>query len=89
MTIEQARAAHVYIPPKAEGSVAISPSETMWPVVEFLKSRYATGIHYPRTLVPQLSVDVINARGTAEATRHQVPLILAWWVASNVHRVAY
>lgn len=78
MTVAEARKAQVYIPSRGEAACATSPPETKWPVVEFIRSRYATGVHYAKTLIPQMSVDVTNAQSTPEATRHQVPLILAW-----------
>lgn len=77
MTGEQARNADVYIPPKSVSASLLAP-EIAWPVVEFIRSKHATGPYYSKTLIAQMSVEVTNARSTTEAERHQVPLILAW-----------
>lgn len=71
----------VHIAAKSLPACAMLP-KIAWPVVEFVRSKHATGPYHPKTLIAQMSVDVTNAQGSAEATRHQVPLILAWYVLS-------
>ncbi|WVR08357.1 hypothetical protein IAU60_005412 [Kwoniella sp. DSM 27419] len=71
--------------PPAAGSFGMIPDERVsWPVVEFVPSRFAAGKHAKRVLVPPMTVDVLNAMGQSEATRHQIPLILAW--ALTIHK---
>lgn len=84
MTGDQARKSQVYVPPKSVDASILAP-EIAWPVVEFVRSKYATGPYYSRTLIAQMSVDVTNARDKMEAQRHQVPLILAWLVRCEGH----
>lgn len=79
MTIAEAQQAGVYI--RGSGismQQDMQQAEQKWPVIEFVPSKHATGRHYPRTLISGMCVDVKNADGDPEATRHQVPLILAW-----------
>jgi hypothetical protein len=54
-------------------------SRVKWPVVEFIPPRHADPANvYKKVVIPVMSVDMMNAQGTSEATRAQVPLILAW-----------
>ncbi|WWD16729.1 hypothetical protein CI109_101160 [Kwoniella shandongensis] len=82
MTIADAMAEGVSLPAAAFGG-APDPN-TAWPVVEFTPSKHASGKQSKRVIIPQMSVDVLNALGKPEATRHQVPLILAW--ALTIHK---
>ncbi len=76
LKIADAAARGVYLPSKA---VFFSPSpDVAWPVVEFIPAKHAPIPRAKRTLIPQMAVDCMNASGKPEATRHQVPLILAW-----------
>ncbi|WWC65515.1 uncharacterized protein I303_108133 [Kwoniella dejecticola CBS 10117] len=82
MTISEALSANIH---PVSGSFGSSPDpKVFWPVVEFVPSRFATGRVAKRVLVPQMAVDVLNASGRPEATRHQIPLILAW--ALTIHK---
>ncbi|KAK4687337.1 ATP-dependent DNA helicase PIF1, partial [Tremellales sp. Uapishka_1] len=58
--------------------------DVAWPVVEFIPSKHAGVRQAKRVIIPQMAVDVLNAQGDPEATRHQVPLILAW--ALTIHK---
>lgn len=51
---------------------------TVFPVVEFIPSRYVTEPTPKRVLVPTNDITVKNPGGSIKATRVQVPLILAW-----------
>lgn len=84
MTGQQAREAGIHITSRTEPYLAMM-RETAWPVVEFIRSKHATGQYFPKTLIPQMEVEVTNAEGGMEACRHQVPLILAWYVLSHLH----
>ncbi|WVQ78705.1 hypothetical protein IAT38_000792 [Cryptococcus sp. DSM 104549] len=58
--------------------------EFAWPVVEFVPSKYAKSQEKQLLYLPPLTVEFLNAKGEAQATRHQVPLILAW--ALTIHK---
>ena len=76
MKIPDAMEQGVHVPPKA---LFFSPSkEVFWPVIEFIPSKHASSHVAKKVLIPQMSVDYMNAMGTYEARRLQVPLILAW-----------
>nr|XP_019009026.1 uncharacterized protein I206_05666 [Kwoniella pini CBS 10737]OCF47807.1 hypothetical protein I206_05666 [Kwoniella pini CBS 10737] len=82
MTIAEALAVNIR---PVSGSFGLSPdTKVRWPVVEFIPSKFASGNIAKRVLVPQMTVDVLNASGRPEATRHQIPLILAW--ALTIHK---
>jgi ATP-dependent DNA helicase PIF1 len=82
MTISEARQASVYLPPRA-GFYHHHP-DSVWPVVKFMYSKHARGQQYDRAIIPGMSVDVMNADHKPEATRDQVPLILAWVSRSHI-----
>lgn len=50
---------------------------TAWPIVEFIKGKQ-------RFLLPPMDFSVENANGKVEASRSQIPLILAW--ALSIHK---
>ena len=80
MTIKAAHAQGVHVLPCSFPS--LNPLD-VFPVVDFLFSKFASGPQYKRTLVTPALVDVYNAAGGLEARRHSIPLILAWvslWV---------
>ncbi|WVW86550.1 hypothetical protein I302_108600 [Kwoniella bestiolae CBS 10118] len=82
MTLSEASAVNIH---PAAGNYGSAPDpKVAWPVVEFIPSKHASGKVAKRVVVPQMSVDVLNAAGRAEATRHQIPLILAW--ALTIHK---
>lgn len=78
MNAKEAIKAQVYIPERIMAGIQAMDPNVRWPVIEFVKAKYASGPHPPRTLITQMEVDVTNAQGTMEAAREQVPLILAW-----------
>jgi hypothetical protein len=78
MTCAEALKREIYIPGSAQAAIHTTDPSIEWPVIEFVRAKYASGEHPALTLIPQMSVDVMNAQGTVEAAREQVPLILAW-----------
>jgi ATP-dependent DNA helicase PIF1 len=78
MTLPQAaQKGNVYLPSRAAFG---SPNPAVeWPIVEFIPPKHA-GVKrdVSRVLIPQMCVDVMNANGTEEASRYQVPLIVAF-----------
>ena len=82
MTIPEAARNGVFPPPKA---TFWSPSQMVsWPVVKFIPAKHASRLPPKQVLIPQMGVDCMNAMGTPEATRLQVPLILAWVHATTL-----
>ncbi|WWC93163.1 uncharacterized protein L201_008131 [Kwoniella dendrophila CBS 6074] len=82
LTISEAMANNIH---PVSGNFGYAPDpKVRWPVVEFIPSKWASGQVAKRVVVPQMSVDVLNAQGKPEATRHQIPLILAW--ALTIHK---
>ncbi|OCF40183.1 hypothetical protein I317_06007 [Kwoniella heveanensis CBS 569] len=82
LTISEA-AEHGISPPACSFGAAPDP-KIAWPVVEFVPAKYASGRQPKKVIVPMMTVDVLNASGQAEATRMQIPLILAW--ALTIHK---
>jgi hypothetical protein len=78
MTAAEAIKRQIYIPGTVMAYLPSLDPTIEWPVIEFVKAKYASGEHPALTLIPQMSVDVMNAQGTVEALRQQIPLILAW-----------
>jgi len=78
MNAAEAMKRQIYIPGKIMAGLGALDPSVEWPVVEFVKAKHASGEHPAMTLIAQMEVDVMNAQGTAEAIREQVPLILAW-----------
>jgi ATP-dependent DNA helicase PIF1 len=76
MTLADAKQEGIYLPPRA--ALYSHPPSSVWPIVKFAYSKHAQGQQYDRAIVPGMSVDVMNAKHKPEATRDQVPLILAW-----------
>jgi ATP-dependent DNA helicase PIF1 len=78
MTLPQAaQKGNVYLPARAAFG---NPNPAVeWPIVEFVPPKHA-GVKrdVSRVLIPQMCVDVMNANGTEEASRYQVPLIVAF-----------
>jgi hypothetical protein len=64
-------------PPGVAAMFSVDPN-VAWPVIEFIPAKHASRPQAKRVIIPQMSVDYLNASGYPEATRHQVPLILAW-----------
>nr|XP_019000033.1 uncharacterized protein I203_07567 [Kwoniella mangroviensis CBS 8507]OCF63494.1 hypothetical protein I203_07567 [Kwoniella mangroviensis CBS 8507] len=82
MTLSEASSVNIH---PAAGNYGSAPDpKVAWPVVEFIPSKHAIGKVAKRVVVSQMSVDVLNAAGRPEATRHQIPLILAW--ALTIHK---
>jgi hypothetical protein len=77
-TAAEAIKRQIYIPGTVMAYLPSLDPSIEWPVIEFVKAKYASGEHPALTLIPQMSVDVMNAQGTVEALRQQIPLILAW-----------
>lgn len=72
MTVEEGTTAGIMIPPDLR-----ELPKRRWPVVKF-KSHRNSPLRYPEILVPLMTVTVENANQETEASRLQVPLILAW-----------
>ena len=83
MTIASARLRGIEIPGKAE-TISRLDQNRVWPVVDFVPAKHAAGPQFARSLMPQMSVSVMNFHNKPEATRHQVPLILSWvsWLSA-------
>lgn len=77
MTVDQAHAAGVHIPGRAGSTLSLDPV-IAWPVVDFVPSSHTSDPQYIRHLIPEMATSVDNAYDKPEATRNQVPLILAW-----------
>jgi hypothetical protein len=78
MTAAEAMKRQIYIPGTVMSYLPSLDPSVEWPVIEFVKAKYASGDHPALTLIPQMSVDVMNAQNKVEAARQQIPLILAW-----------
>lgn len=77
MTVKAAQARGIDIPGKAE-TISELDQDLVWPVVDFVPAKHAAGRQYARSLIPRMSVSVMNAHNKPEATSQQVPLVLAW-----------
>ena len=76
MTIPGAKQNGIHIPPQA---MWFKLSEVvLWPVIEFVPAKYAAAPTPKKVLIPEMVVDCNNAQAEVEASRRQVPLILAW-----------
>lgn len=73
MTCEEGTAAGIMIPPEFNWTLP----ERKYPVIKFNSHRNAP-TRYPEILVPRMTVTAENANQEVEASREQVPLILAW-----------
>jgi hypothetical protein len=74
MTPEEARkAGTIIVPSEFEDN---APQGRKWPVVRFKPHRNSEP--WPDILVPQMTVTVENANQEVQASRQQIPLILAW-----------
>jgi ATP-dependent DNA helicase PIF1 len=82
LTLRQAAEKQVYLPDRA--AFGNPNPDIAWPAVEFIQPKYAVKRDVRRVLIPQMSVDVLNAMGEPEATRFQVPLILSF--AITIHK---
>ncbi|BEJ16842.1 hypothetical protein CspHIS471_0602430 [Cutaneotrichosporon sp. HIS471] len=78
LTPDEARKANVIVPSEFEDI----HRDRQWPVVRFKPHRRSEP--WPDILVPQMTVTVENANQEVEASREQVPLILAW--AITIHK---
>ncbi|GMK58364.1 hypothetical protein CspeluHIS016_0503960 [Cutaneotrichosporon spelunceum] len=78
MTPDAAREAHVVVPEEFDSVY----DARKWPVVRFKPHR--KGARWPDILVPPMTVSVEDANQQVEASRTQVPLILAW--AITIHK---
>lgn len=56
------------------------PRNVKYPVVRFAPMVHCLVDPPPRMLIPRLSIEVTNSDNKIEATRQQIPLILAWSV---------
>lgn len=66
-----------------EGSPPPAASTDRWPLVQFKEHRSHS--HLPRlVLVPEMTLTLDNADGDPEASRTQIPLILAWCVCTRL-----
>jgi hypothetical protein len=54
------------------------PSTALWPVIEFVPGKYVDVPTPKRVGVIRGQAELNNPDGTLKASRHQVPLILAW-----------
>lgn len=77
MTVDQAHAAGVHIPGRAGSTSSLDPN-IPWPVVDFVPTSHTSDPQSIRNLIPEMTASVDNAYDKPEATRNQVPLILAW-----------
>ena len=80
-TMEQARGEGIWVfsrGGKTQAPETPTSAAAMYPVVKFEKAKYASGVHRDQVLIGPSVVDVLNANGGVEASRVQVPLILAW-----------
>lgn len=60
---------------------SLSPKATsasIFPVIEFAPSKHGKEKVPRQFLMPAMSIDIMNANQEPEATRFQVPVILAW-----------
>jgi hypothetical protein len=78
MTIPEARTRGVHIPTRVTMYWPDGCPGITWPVIRFNRSETASGQHHELTLISGMYIDVMGPNDKLFATRHQVPLILAW-----------
>lgn len=78
LTRSEAEKAHV--PEPSLASFFSPPCDVKYPVIRFAPMAHCLQDPPPQMLIPALYIDVTNTQNKVEASRHQVPLILAWSV---------
>jgi hypothetical protein len=90
LTIDDAHAQGIYIP--ARVLTAMPDYSQKWPVVDFIPPPHVTPVNgeakHIRTLIARMAVTVDNASGDMEATRNQIPLMLAWGMTIHKAQVS-
>ena len=76
MTVSQAMSCGIHIPTVSQYISPDDDADREWPVVDFGGSETSS----PRlpTLVKRMWITLSDPNGDTTATRHQVPLMLAW-----------
>lgn len=52
--------------------------DKLFPIIEFVPGKYAQSPTPKKVLIPPMLLEMKNAENGMEASRQQIPLILAW-----------